>query len=654
MDTAPKSPRTGLPRPVYTKKIEANTIFENVQTERKDSEERRSDAKKHIIQLKDNRGLGYKLMGMLVQEEDAEKLNMAYGKVKNDFDKYKEIDVEIPETIQGKFEHIDKDGKVTVYGSPAYISDKEAEELEEIAYDAERKLTFQKQLKERGGLDIKGNLIDGLKKPITEDLLKTYCDGLKKYIQKMGLYPDLLTTDSDPQKFIFFRSKDSKPYVLTVKTQEDLQELENLLKEANVESENQGKKGISFDTKDPFKIKEGEAKRQILRELSQLSVDSRDWWDRMWGAIGIETDHVKETKASSVQLFKQIEASFNRVVGRQNLEANESYQDVVFSELSGAVQDKLQKGQPLNSVELRQVQEQTFLAMQRQRYIDDLRERVPADIVGSLSTKLKDAKIERGEFHQYLHKLKGELIRGGYPALITSDSDVRKFIFFNNGVHEEIIVEKKTDLDKLEDLLRACRKEAESYVPEEAKLENIVARQQEEIAKLKKQVEVYKGHAEIELEDKKKFIDQEKSIFKRQYFSETDQLKKDLQVQGEIIQELEERNKALELSNETIRSENDKFVSGYKKLELVAEKYKETYEKFDKANEELYKANEVLKSEYDKLLLENEKFRSSNKRFDKANEELYNANKDFELKNEELKNEVVRLTLELNELKNTR
>ena len=141
-------------------------------------------------------------------------MGLNYQTVEKHFDS---LQMEIPKDISGKAE------------LGAYLDKAEVDKLKKLAYQGEQRLKFARQLEERPGIDIQGDLKDFFveTQPSKGALLK-YCDSLKKLLQEKGCLPDAVTSDTDPRKFKFFFNKEI--VTIVVKNKTDLEALQNNLK----------------------------------------------------------------------------------------------------------------------------------------------------------------------------------------------------------------------------------------------------------------------------------------------------------------------------------------------------------------------------------------------------------------------------------------
>lgn len=460
------SPRAGGITPRTP--IKAQALFADVQMGV--SHERRTDGAQMwstIDNLKDNRGFFEKwVMGPFIQDIAAENLSNKFIAVREEFAKYKDVGIEIPKEILNKFVSHGE----ALLASPAYIDSAEAEQLKNLAYEGEQRLKFNEQLKERPGLRFDGILGDGLSDNPSEENLTLYCDALKKTFEKKRCFPDAVTSDPDPRKFVFLVAK-GEPQVIIVKTKADLGKLQLALAACNDYGEliraNSGKPELRRDTliaAEPTGTQAGAEKRKIMVEFNNLEVDDRGFfsrlWDNMWGAVGSETAGVKNLKLNNQTRFeKVIRPGFNEFVAKNDLK-NDDFDKAVLAKQPKAVQDKLKEGELLTSDEVKKLQADTHMAILRQRYLDELRDNpIPAKL--ELEEKFVNSKMpEKAIFEKYLHKLREELMRANYPTMITSDLNPHRFKFFIEGKYEEFSVHTLKDLRKLRERLDACVKEA--------------------------------------------------------------------------------------------------------------------------------------------------------------------------------------------------
>lgn len=533
----------GSPRPAGISpksRIQAKKVFEDVN--KGIAHERRTDNAKQwgvIDNLKDNRGFFHRMFGFLVTDVDNAQLYNDYKGVKTEFEKYKDVGVTIPDDIASTFEYAEDK---PVHGGFAYIDTDNAEKLKDLAYQGEQNLQFNEQLKNRPGAFIEGNLEDYFKRDgkvqePNKKVLSSYCDSLKKIFEKNGYFPDSVTSNPEPNVFVFhFRGE--KPKVVTVNSIKDLKELQQYLGECTILSANaQGSdKPLKIIATDPFGIKEGDAKRDIMAKLGQLNVDPRStltrWWDNFVGLV-TKSANVQALEKANQDLIKTIESEFNKVVGKDTVVGdivlkNKSFDEAVLSKQPDEVKAKLKSGERLTADEVKQLQADTFRAMKYQRYLDDLRSSpipVKFELGDLVLTEMPDEIV----FERYLHKLKEELIKGNYPPTITADPDVHKFIFFNRkGEYEEVIVESFEDLLQLQKRLDVCVADAQKergklnlyFTPEQlerklAAAEAMQKRQQAELEALKAEQEQLKAAATKVAEERDKAIAEREELAKK-------------------------------------------------------------------------------------------------------------------------------------------
>lgn len=469
------SSRIGQPRKPSV--IEAKKIFQNVRTEVSGGP-RVSTATASIEQLKDNRGFWERLGGIFVQEETSQQLSNNYVAVKNKFDAdYKGVGVEMPKEIIQKFQVGD-----SLAGSPAFLDDDEVKQLKNLALIAEQKIKFDEELAQKPMIKIEGHLKDAFQgQEPSESVLLNYADSLKKLLLKEKCVPELVVSDLDPRKFVFIfqgtqKNEPPQRVEVNVKTLDDLDFLQKCLEKCaqeaweakGVQAEEQA--SVSIIGKDPFgiEIKDAVAKRQLLEELNKFGVDQRTRWDKFYGFFGGETQHVKQLKLENQTLLLKLNTIFDKTVKGQ------SFNNAVVNKLPQSLWAKLGSGEQLTENEVKQLQSYTFRAMKEQRFEDDLKRGVPSEITGNLKAEFNGKTPNKVIFDRYLQKLKAELIRGGYPGLVTSDVDPRKFLFFKEGKLITITIKSVKDLDNLEAELKVCRDKALEYAPKVEAIEKVV------------------------------------------------------------------------------------------------------------------------------------------------------------------------------------
>lgn len=466
-------PESLPPSPKPSAKIDAKEIFTNVTTEVSKGRERRTDASHWIDGLKDPRNIVVKyFMGGLVETEDQERTANNYQQVKTQLDEY---GVSIPEEILESLR------------TKGYIDDNEAKELKKLAYNAEQAAKFKDQLDKCDNFEITGNLKDFSENPTDKELL-SYCTTLKTWITKSNAFPDAVTDSADPRVFkFFFEGKMDK---VPVNTKDDLEDLQKKLKkchEGRIISPSE--KSHTLNALDPFGTKERaierDERRKVLEQITKLGEDKREVWDKVYGFFGRKTEHLEELREENKQIFRNLKIRFNAAVTGSN------FRNDVIKQMSPDVQKKIEDGERLTDEEVNQLQAHTLRAMQRQRYIDELKNVVPGAIEGNLKSEFDGKMPEKEVFEKYLHKLKEALIKSNYPGLITSHADVHKFIFFilPKGEYKEITVNSLKDLDELEGYIRQCVVYAENLIPDEQKPENVIPSLRQEVRNQRELIE---------------------------------------------------------------------------------------------------------------------------------------------------------------------
>ncbi len=456
--TPPSSPRSrGEPQ-----KIDAKRIFTNVTTEVEKAKTRRTDLTSKIEGLQDPRNIFVKGLGGFVETENLPQLGMNYCEVKESFEKYQKagVDASIPKEIVTKFEEAG-----VIRSAPAYIDAKEADELNELAFKAEQALEFKRQLDKCDNFKIEGNLKDSFKG--TDKELSSFCSVLKAWIVKNNAFPDAMTDDADPTVFKFL--VEGEIVETKVDTKDKLDELQTRLTECHKDRVILSSIPINtLNASDPFGSPERGKRAEVLRQITELGGDKRTDWDKFWGILGWKTENVERLEEENRTAFKTLKDSFSSAV-----EGSDFDEDVIKKMAWKQVEDKLEAGKPLTDTEVKQLQAYTLRAMQRQRYMDDLKKAVPEEIEGNLREQFNDVMPKKEVFDKYLHKLKEALIRGNYPGLVTSHEDVRKFIFFTpKGEHKEITVNSLEDLDTLQGYMKQCVTDAMKNKVEDLLIEN--------------------------------------------------------------------------------------------------------------------------------------------------------------------------------------
>ena len=204
---------------------------------------------------------------------------------------------------------------------------------------------------------------------------------------------------------------------------------------------------------------------QIISDLGKLSIDPRGFftklWDNFWG-IFFETKNVLTIKTDHIKQVALIAEKFDELFGDKG--PDENFKEAVLDKQSPEVTKKLNNGDRLSPDEVKKLQEDTLFAMRKQRYLDDLRTTLPAKFNLDLISydQMRENEPKNAVFEKYLYKLKEELIKGGYPSLVTSHVDVHKFLFFVDGMEAEVTVNSLTDLPNLKKFLDRSRAEAKS------------------------------------------------------------------------------------------------------------------------------------------------------------------------------------------------
>lgn len=547
--TPPASPRPG--------RIDARTLTREVIADEAPSPR----VSKHLDSVKKD---FFSRLWEYVYQPDPQDLRTKLGEVEKDLNQL---------GIQPRI----KEQQVDEFGSwhPHSLSEEEVDGLKELAHKQEQKVEFLKELNSKPGVVFEGSLLDVFdnKEPTEKDLL-TYGDTLKKLFARKECLPSFVTESPSLGTFKFFF--DDKPVVITLKTKQDVIDLETNLKRCN--NDLPGK--YPLNTNDPFSVKEGYAKRTILQGLAVLSDDKRTMEDKIWGFFRRETPHVKQLKLDNQEALTNLKIDFNRTV------KGSSFGDVV-KKMSQDVQDKLAVGELLTDAEVGELQAKTRMAMQRQRYIDDLQSSIPARIEGNLKTEFNGIMPEKAVFEKYLHKLKESLIKGRYPNMVTSHLDVHKFVFFilPGGQHKEITVNSLEDLDRLEGFLNRCVDDAESFIPEDKKPENVITALQDKLAAAQTAVKENEGlreklEANVEAERKKS----------EATAAELEKVKAEKKKVDEVVSK---QANVIKGAEETIVGQG-KEIQNLKDQNVDFEEYKELA---DKENEELKNQLENMKSQ---------------------------------------------------------
>lgn len=589
-----------------TKAIDAREIFDDVINPKRPINDKSRVA---IEQLQDNRGILKKLGDYIVDKNVTEDSPDRFETVNTLFEQYKGVGIEVPIKIADKFQ---------IEGPLAenpFLNDEEVNELKNLVYIAEQKLKFDEELKEKPVMVIDGNLKDifGNKEPSEKELLR-YTDTLKKWLTKEKCVPDLVVSDPDPRKFIFiFQGKGKTPELveIEVKTSEDLDQLQKNLEKCGIEAKKMkqdvpGERSI-IQGKDPFGVREGHAKKVVLEGFNKLSEDQRSKWDKFCGFLGIETEHVKQLKVNNQLAFTQLKINFNKLV-----KGDQSLKDIV-SQLPENVTAKLESGERLTEKEVKQLQTLASRAMQKQRFEEDLRNKVPREIRGKLRTAFQGKTLENSVFERYLSKLKDTLISGGYPAFITSDVDPRKFLFFLNGQLIAVKVNSVNDLDVLQDRLKDCRNEALEW---EAK--NVIERLKSENEKAMKAQEKVNQKIVGMLDEKVMDREERNKELTAKLERRDEKIAEMERKNAELQQEIDKSKQAnLEL-NKNVKDQDEKNKENTAKLDQltkmletkdikIAEVERTNVEQQQKIDQSA-QANQELKTDYEKqvrLLREN-------------------------------------------------
>lgn len=650
-----------------TRKIETKTVFQRVTTERT-KEKGRVAAYSHIEGLKDNRGWFSKLFGFLVQTEEAEILNARYQRVKKDFEKYKEVGIEIPQDIVNHFEReiekkkeaeeggkkkVEKEEKeIFVYGSPDYINDQEAKLLQKLVDRGERRLKFreqkaefEKQLAERHGLRIEGDLKDFFadkklnhQEPNHQEIL-TYCNYLRQIMVSNNCFPDSVTSSVDPRRFEFFFGGD-KPEVIVVREEKDLDKLQEMIERYNSESGKAWSReqvvgaGLDFERKnlngaDPF-AREGKAEKKAVERLNELNVDMRTFWDKFrMNVLGEKTTaHVDSLLLENRQRLQDIKNEFYEAVG--------SDFNYVINKMPSAVQNKLDNGEPLTALEVKELQKYALEAMRYQQYKKDLIAQRPLKFEGPLALSLPEgSQFKRWEMERYLNELKLAIMKGGYPNLVTSNPEVNKFEFFNERGERKTITVSMEDnagfinsLRELNEQLNVCVKLADKLNPHvgKAELGEKLDQRDEKLLEAKEKRKELKGElAGMEsvvaaLKNREQKDDQEIQKLKKE-------IEKGKEGRRQHMQTMEERR----LENLRLQQEQEVLqkVSNEAYVQLEKE-----YKDLDKLYEEKLGENDSLGKEVDDLSVKMTQVEAQNKVLQKELEQVKAINEELKLAKE--------------------
>lgn len=409
-------------------------VSEKTQEYQRYADNVRSTLKKNLEEFKDNRGffdkLGSAARRMFGGNEQEIKDNKEkYDSLVSNLTEYG-VNFNFPKAIKEKL----KNGE--------YLTENEFQLLNTALVNVTRlapiKKAFTDQLKERNVSKIEGDITKEFPKDTPIDV--HFLSALKRDLIKGG-FPDMVTANPDPRKFEFFLGE-FEPEVLEVKNREDLFKLKERLEECS-------KEALKSKPSETGKAARGEpidiTKNGIITKTLNQLLDTRSFWGRIFG------DSANEA---------QVKLNYGALKGEL------AKQGVLLENIKNPAIEKLEKSEPLSEAELSRFTSWIYFEINKAKFKTDSGKEIQfiEQNLIDLFNYGEFQQIGRTGFEQFLHGLKQDMIKRGYPDRMTYPAKPYEFGVPNDigDGFELFAVKEPRDLDTLQRKLDVFKKFIES------------------------------------------------------------------------------------------------------------------------------------------------------------------------------------------------